>query len=173
MQIEFSYGTDVRMAAVDIENAVSRVSQDLPSGAEKSRVMTFSTAARPVYTVGIVADDLRVARRLAEDIIAPRLQSARGVAAVDVFGGQIATVMVDVDPALAEAHKISLFQVSAAISSVNRSVPAGRLRSTDSEIMLRVDQRVKDGGRTRRHHLAIARWRTTAGRQCRTCLSRR
>lgn len=141
VQIEFSYGTDVRMGAVDIQNAISQIGEDLPEDAHQPRVMTFSSAARPVYTVGVVAEDLLAARRLAQDVVAPRLQAVGGVATVDVFGGQISTVLVDVDPRRAEAHRVSLAHVAGAISANNRSVPAGRLRSSTTETMLRVDQR--------------------------------
>ncbi len=144
VQVEFHYGTDVRMAAVDVDNAVSRLGSDLPQTAEPSRVMTFSTADRPVYTVGVRADDLLVARRLAEDVVAPRLQAIEGVAAVDVFGGRIPTVLVEVDPARAEAHRVGLQHVAGAIRTTNISAPAGRVRNGERETMLRVDERAKD-----------------------------
>ena len=141
IQVEFQYGTDVDIAAVEVQNAVSRIGADMPESAEQPRVLTFSTADRPVYTVGVVADDLLVARQLAEDVVAPRLQSVAGVAAVDVFGGRVPTVLVDVDPALSEAHHISLQQIAAAVQRSNLSLPAGRLRGLHTETMLRVDQR--------------------------------
>ncbi|NOY92671.1 MAG: efflux RND transporter permease subunit [Deltaproteobacteria bacterium] len=141
IRVEFQYGTDVRMASVDVQNAVARIGEDLPEAAEQPRVTTFSTADRPVYSVGVVAEDRLAARRLAEDVVAPRLQAIRGVAAVDVFGGQIPRTFIEVDPALAEAHHVSLAQVAAAVRANNLSVPAGRLRTPTSETMLRVDQR--------------------------------
>lgn len=139
--IEFQYGTDVRLAAVDTQNAIARISGDLPATAEQPRVMTFSTSDRPIYTVGVVADDLLEARRTAEDLVAPRLQRVDGVAAVDVFGGRVPTVLVEVDPALAEAHRAPLTAIAAAIRSTDVSAPAGRLRSQTGETMLRVDHR--------------------------------
>ncbi len=139
--VEFQYDTDVRMAAVDVQNAVARIGADLPEGAEPPRVLTFSTADRPVYTVGVIAADLRQARVWAEDVIAPRLQAVDGVAAVDVFGGHVPTVLVDVDPARAEAHRLPLARIAAAVEASNMSSPAGRLRGPQGETMLRVDQR--------------------------------
>jgi len=170
IQIEFQYGTDVKMAAVDVQNAVSRIGEDLPGGAEQPRVMTFSTADRPIYAVGVVADDLLEARRLAEDVVAPRLQAVSGVAAIDVFGGRVPAVLIDVDPALAEAHRVALPQVAAAVQAGNLSLPAGRLRGEHRETMLRVDQRAErvedfaeipiplaDGGQLRLGNLAEIR----------------
>ncbi len=141
IQIEFEYDTDVRLAAVDVQNAISRISDDLPGGAKIPRVLTFSTADRPIYTVGVVADDLLDARRLAEDVIAPRLQSVTGVAAVDVFGGRVPGVFIDVDPSRAEAHHMPLPMIAAAVQTTNVSLPAGRVRGDTTETMLRVDQR--------------------------------
>ncbi|MCA9492064.1 MAG: efflux RND transporter permease subunit [Alphaproteobacteria bacterium] len=142
ISVEFHYGTEVRLAAVDVQNAIARVAEDLPDGAEQPRVMTFSTSDRPVYTVGLVAEDLLEARRAAEDIVGPRLQRIDGVAAVDVFGGRVPTVVVDVDPHLAEAHHLPLAGIAASLRATDVSAPAGRLRGTTSETMLRIDQRV-------------------------------
>lgn len=141
IRIEFSYGTNARLGAVDVDNAVSRLASDLPADADRSRVLTFSTADRPIYSVGLKADDLLAARRIAENIVKPRLQSVEGVSAVDVFGGHTPTVLVDVDPAMAEAYKVSLPQIAGIIQGSSSSAPAGRLRSEASETMLRVDQR--------------------------------
>jgi multidrug efflux pump subunit AcrB/outer membrane protein TolC len=141
ISVEFVYGTVVDLAAVDIQNALTTISEDMPEGAEQPRVMTFSTADRPVYSVGIAADDLVQARRLAEDVIAPRLQQVPGVSAVDVFGGSEPTVLVDVDPRLAETHRLPLQRVAAAIGGNNVSAPAGRLRGSSTETMLRIDSR--------------------------------
>jgi len=141
ISIEFQYGTGVELAAVDVQNALVMVAQEVPEGSEQSRVMTFSTADRPVYTVGVAGDDLIEARRLAEDVVAPALQQVAGVAAVDVFGGRVPTVLVDVDPQAAEAHRLPLQRVAQVISGANVSAPAGRLRGLATETMLRVDQR--------------------------------
>jgi multidrug efflux pump subunit AcrB/outer membrane protein TolC len=141
ISIEFQYGTEVKLAAVDVQNALARIGEELPDGSEQPRVMTFSTADRPVYTVGVASDDLIEARRLATDVVAPRLQQMSGVAAVDVFGGRTPVVLVDVDPGASEAHRVPLQQVAAAIGGANVSAAAGRLRGTTSETMLRIDQR--------------------------------
>lgn len=141
VSIEFQYDTEVQLAAVDVQNAIARISEDLPQGAEQPRVRSFSTSDRPIYTVGVVADDLLVARRAAEDVIAPRLQRIDGVAAVDVFGGGVPSVLIEVDPALAEAHRVPLLSVASAVQGSDISAPAGRLRGATTETMLRVDQR--------------------------------
>lgn len=141
VSVEFQYDVSSDLAAVDVQNAIARIGQELPPGAEQPRVMTFSTSDRPVYTVGIVADDMVRARRLAEDELGPWLQRVEGVAAVDVFGGYVPGVLVEVDPLAAEAHRLPLPAVAQAITTTNTSLPAGRLRAAELETMLRVDER--------------------------------
>ena len=141
ISVEFVYGTVVELAAVDVTNALTAIAEEMPQGAEQPRVMTFSTADRPVYSVGVAADDLVRARRLAEDVVAPRLQQVPGVSAVDVFGGNRPAVLVDVDPRSAETRRVPLQRVAAAIGGKNVSAPAGRLRGSAAETMLRVDSR--------------------------------
>ena len=142
ISVEFQYDVSSELAAVDVQNAIARIGQDLPDGAEQPRVMTFSTSNRPIYTVGIAADDMVDARRLAEDVFGPQLQRVEGVAAVDVFGGHVPGVLVEVDPRAAEAHRLPVQGVAQAIATTNISLPAGRLRGSSLETMLRVDQRV-------------------------------
>jgi len=156
ISVEFQYDTSSELAAVDVQNAIARIGQDLPAGAEQPRVMTFSTSNRPIYTVGIAADDMVEARRLAEDVYGPMLQRVEGVAAVDVFGGRVPAVMVDVDPLAAEAHRIPLQGVAQAITTTNISLPAGRLRGAQLETMLRVDQRVSRVEDLRELNLGLA-----------------
>lgn len=170
IQVELHYGRDVRLAAVDVDNAISRLGSDLPEDAERPRVLTFSTADRPVLTLGVRSTDLLDARRVAEDVVGPRLQAVPGVASVDVFGGRVPSVLVEVDPSKAEAHHVFLSQIAQVIASTNTSSPAGRLRTGSRETMLRVDQRQErvealgervvatpDGGQLRLGGLATVR----------------
>jgi multidrug efflux pump subunit AcrB/outer membrane protein TolC len=142
--VEFQYGTAVDLAAVDVQNAVARLGDELPGGAGNPRVVTFSTADRPVYSTSIVAADPVEARRLAEDVIAPRLQQLAGVAAVDVFGAGAPEVRVEVDPVAAEAHRAPLPQVAQAVAQSRLTAPAGRVRGEREQLMLRVDERPRD-----------------------------
>ncbi len=154
VSVEFHYDVSSELAAVDVQNAIARIGDDLPAAAAEPRVMTFSTADRPIYTVGIavepapgesadgVARRMVEARRHAEDVFAPRIQQLEGVAAVDVFGGFEPAVLVDVDPIAAQAHGLPLPAVAKAIATTNVALPAGHLRAPDTETMLRVDQRV-------------------------------
>ncbi|MGD2135205.1 MAG: efflux RND transporter permease subunit, partial [Gemmatimonadales bacterium] len=138
--VEFDYDISVDLAAVDVQNAISRIRERLPSTVEEPQVLKFSTSDRPVLTVGLVAEDLVAARRLAEDVLAPELQRQQGVALIDVFGGYQPEIGVQVDRELLEAHRLPLGAVVEAIQTYNVSVPAGQIRSHGRQYTFRVDE---------------------------------
>ena len=138
VSIEFGYERQVELAAVDVQNAISRIRGDLPSEIREPQVLQFSTNDRPVITVGVRASSLSEARRLAEDELAAQLQRVPGVAAVDVFGGAREAVIVELDPLQLEARQIPLSRVSVAIRAFNVAMPAGELRLQRSRSSLRI-----------------------------------
>lgn len=146
---EFRYDRPVELAAVDVQNAIARIRGRLPADIEEPQVLRFSTSDRPVITLGVrpkhaAAGGLVTARRLAEDVIAPRFQRVPGVAAVDVFGGEVRSVLVEVDPRKLEAYRLPLGRVIAALRAHNVARPAGDIRTGDRRTMFRLEARADD-----------------------------
>jgi multidrug efflux pump subunit AcrB len=138
---EFRYGIDADMAAVDVQDAIARIRGSIPGEIEEPRVLTFSSGDRPIYSLGVRATDLAHARKIAEDVLAPRLQRIPGVAAVDVFGGSVPAVLVEVQRTKLEAQHVSIDALARALREQNANVPAGRLRTEVTQDMLRVESR--------------------------------
>ncbi len=141
VSVEFNYDRDVDIAAVDVQNAISRIRSKLPREIGEPQVLKFSTSDRPVLTMGLMGDDLVEVRRLAEDILAPEIQRVPGVALVDVFGGHQPEISVLVDRNKLEAYRLRLPMVVEAITSHNVSLPAGQIRSEGRQYSFRVDER--------------------------------
>lgn len=140
VEVEFRYGNSVDLAAVDVQNAISRIRGKLPPDIGEPQVLKFSTSDRPVLTMGLSGDNLVDVRRLAEDELSPELQRVEGVSLVDVFGGYRPEVSVRVDRSRLDAHNLPLGAVVQAIQSHNVSLPAGEIRSEGQQYSFRVDQ---------------------------------
>lgn len=138
--VEFRYDTSVDLAAVDVQNAISRIRARLPQNIAEPQVLKFSTSDRPIVTMGLIGEDMVAVRNLAEDVLAPELQRVGGVALVDVFGGYQPELSVRVDRTRLEAHSLPLGAVVEAIRSHNVSLPAGEIRSEGRQYSFRVDQ---------------------------------
>jgi len=141
VSVEFRYDRDADLAAVDVQNAIARIRNDLPSGIREPQVLKFSTTDRPIISVGVVAKDLIQARKMAEDRFGPELQRIKGVAAVDVFGGHQPALLVEVRKRDVEAYRISLPRIVETIRSYNSAGPAGQVRTESSQTMFRLESR--------------------------------
>ncbi len=139
--LEFDYRRDGELAAVEAQNAIARIGDQLPADIAEPQVLNLADADGPAVTFGLVGDDLIEARRIAEDDVAPKMQRLPGVAAVDVFGGRQQAVMVELDQKRLAAHKISIAQVVDEIAAQTATQPAGRVRTERRQTLFRVEAR--------------------------------
>ena len=144
VKAEFQYGKDVDEAAVDVQNAISRVRRELPQGIAEPQVMKFRSSNRPVATIALSGPDLTGIRRLADNEIKYRLQLTDGVAAVDVIGGHRRQINVLVDRSRLAALNLPLEKVAAASKSTNITDPGGNLIQDSREYMVRFTQETTD-----------------------------
>ncbi len=140
VSIEFRYDIPVDLAAIDVQNAISRIRGKLPREIGEPQVIKFSTSSRPVLTMGLRGDNLVAVRRLAEDVLAPEIQRVAGVAIVDVFGGHQPELSVLVNRNRLEAHRLPLAAVVNAIRTHNVSAPAGQIRSSNRQYTFRLNE---------------------------------
>ncbi len=138
--VEFRYDMSVDLAAVDVQNVISRIRATLPRTIAEPQVLKFSTSDRPVITMGLSGDNMAEVRTIAEDLLAPEIQRVDGVALVDVFGGYQPELSVKVDRTRLEAHNLPLGAVVEAISTHNVSLPAGEIRSEGQQYSFRIDE---------------------------------
>lgn len=138
--VEFDYSQSVDLAAVDVQNAISRIRNKLPREISEPQVLKFSTSDRPILTMGLRAQNMVETRRLAEDVLAPELQRLKGVALVDVFGGYQPEISVAIDRNRLEAYHLDLPAVVNAVKNHNISLPAGQIRSEGRQYTFRIDE---------------------------------
>jgi hydrophobe/amphiphile efflux-1 (HAE1) family protein len=143
LSVEFHYDRDADLAAVDVQNAIARIRGDLPKGIGEPQVLKFSTADRPIISIGVVAADPTRARKMAEDRFAPELQRVAGVAAVDVFGGAKPAVLVEVNRRDAEAYRLPLTRIVESVRKHNSTLPAGEIRTETGQVMFRLESRAQ------------------------------
>ncbi|MDX1637324.1 MAG: efflux RND transporter permease subunit [Balneolaceae bacterium] len=139
---EFQYDVSVDLAAVDVQNAVSRISGTLPESISEPRILKISSSDKPVITLGISSNDgnLKKVRQIADDEIAPILQRLRGVASVDIFGGYRRQINISIDRDRMEAANITLSAISQSVQSANISRPLGSIDNNRREVLLRFDE---------------------------------
>jgi HAE1 family hydrophobic/amphiphilic exporter-1 len=85
--VEFYWGTDLNVASNDIQQSINQILDRLPDEAKLPVIRKFDPSQMPVITISVSGpmDEFRL-RELAEDFIAPRLESLKGVASATAWG---------------------------------------------------------------------------------------
>lgn len=142
ISLEFGYNTDIDAASIDVQNAISRIRNNLPASMHEPKVLKFNTSDKPIMTLGLKSDsvDMRTIRQIAEDEIGFDLQLVEGVASIDVFGGYSSLVRVDIDKNKLISYGLTLDGVSKILAQNNVNAPGGKLTDNNKEILVRVEE---------------------------------
>lgn len=131
IQVFFKQGIDADIAAVNVQNRVSRASPLLPSEVTRAGVVTQKQQTSALmylsfYSENKNIDDTYLQNFLNINVI-PNLQRINGVGEANVFGGKNYSMRVWLDPAKLAAYGITPTDVTNAINDQSREAAAGSL----------------------------------------------
>ncbi len=145
LNIEFYWGTNLDVASTDIQQSISQILDQLPEEAKQPVIFKFDPSQISVIVLAVTGpmDEYRL-RELAEDFIAPRLESLRGVAAANVFGGQVREIQVELNRSKLEGLNLSVDKVAQAVKTGHMDLPGGSLKGQRIEYGVRTLGRSSD-----------------------------
>lgn len=136
--LAFDWGTDLETASNDVRAMLDRVRSRLPDDADSPVVYKFDFSATPVAQLGLSGTgDVTRLRYLADEVLSRRLEAVPGVASVDVRGGRVREIRVELDASRLAALGISANEVTDALVRENRNVSAGDMRDAGRETVIR------------------------------------
>jgi hydrophobe/amphiphile efflux-1 (HAE1) family protein len=136
--IELRLEVDPQAATAEVREKVAAIRYRLPQQIEDPTIERFDVAALPimVFAVGSTQPS-DVTRRQVEDDLKPLLEQIDGVAAVQVNGGEVREIQVNLDPRRLEALRLPLTEVAAKLSAENLDVPGGQVKRDGQSVSLR------------------------------------
>jgi len=137
--IEFNLGTDLAAVTADVRQRVDLVKGSFPRDADDPTVQKFDFSTQPIMLLGMGGElggfELR---RLAENVVKPRFERVPGVAAVNITGGRIREIRIEVSQDRLRAHGLSALDIVNALQRENLNVPSGIIRQGQQEFLVRV-----------------------------------
>lgn len=137
--VEFRDDADLDVAATDLRDTISRVSNDLPDGVEAPRVVKADADSDAILRIAVTSGK-RSAEELTElvrDLAETRLLAAPGVADLQIFGDRGLVFRVDVDLMALAARGLTLADLRATLGDVAFDSPAGALSSDRQSLLVR------------------------------------
>lgn len=140
--LEFSWGTDMDMASLDVREKLDWV--ELPLDLEKPVLLRFNPSEEPVYRLALGLTDgnqsiesLKRLRTYAEEELKRQLESIEGVASVRLGGGLEDEIQVLVNERQAAALKIPMTLIMERLREENINLSGGRIEADRAEFLVR------------------------------------
>jgi multidrug efflux pump subunit AcrB len=138
--VQFELGTPVDRATNDVRDAISQIRSDLPEGILEPRVRRIDSEGGPLGYFSVHTTDMSLEELswYVDNVVAKRLLSIDGMAAVNRGGGVSREIRVILDPAKLQSHGITAAQVNQQLRLQNMNAPGGRAEIAGSEQTVRV-----------------------------------
>lgn len=138
VRVQFTWGTDIGQAAIDVMQRLERAKRGFPDDVQDPTVNRFDPNQMPVLNIGFYGEDDPVKlRTMLDEHIAPLIESADGVASINISGGRERSVILNVDPVRMRAHGVTLADIMRRLLQENINSPAGLVRQSDTEYTIR------------------------------------
>jgi HAE1 family hydrophobic/amphiphilic exporter-1 len=143
--VELRLEIDPQAATAEVREKVAAIRSRLPEQIKDPTINRFDVSALPIATYAVASATLPsdVTRRMVEDDIKPLLGQIDGVAAIEVNGGQVRELQVNLDPRRLEALSLPITEVAAKLAADNLDVPGGQVRRDGTAVSLRTQGQYK------------------------------
>ncbi|WP_333686796.1 efflux RND transporter permease subunit [Methylococcus capsulatus] len=136
----FAEETDIYRDRQLVSERLALLAGQLPEGAGTPVLVPLSSSSATVQTFGLTSETLgpMELRTLADWVMTPRLLAVTGVADVNVFGGAVQQLQVEVDPARLKRFGLDLNAVSLAVRQSFRTQGTGFVENENQRLALQV-----------------------------------
>ena len=141
INVEFTAGRDIDLAATDVSNAVQRAVGRLPEGAERPVVRKAGANSSPIIWVNVHGDDYSPVdlTDVADRLVQSRMQLLPGVAKAQIGGERRYAMRIWLDPARMAALSIDALDVRRALNESNLQLPAGEVEAHTRKFTINAD----------------------------------
>ncbi len=145
ISVNFHWGTDMNLAAVQVNEAITQKLPELPPGTVLSSKRMDPTVD-PIIAYSLTSNNVPLTQLydLAQFQLRPLLSSIDGVGRVQVQGGAQEEYHVIIDPARLQADGLSLGDVQHALASGNGVQAVGKLEDRYKLLLALADSRLHD-----------------------------
>ena len=145
IRVEFTLETNLDTAANDVRDKVSRIAALLPDEADNPRIAKSDSDARAIMWIGFSSDiltSIQLNDYLDRNIV-DRLSIQPGVASITIGGERKYSIRIWMDPEQIASRQLTIVDVIRAIKNENIERGAGRFESTEREVGLKLDSKLK------------------------------
>ncbi len=137
---EFGWNQNINFAALGMREKIDLIKERLPRDAEEPIVLPYNPYDRPILILSVTSSSERSPvslRDITRKMIKDEVEKVEGVASATISGGLEREIQVDIDQDKLEARQIPIMDVSRAVSNANLNYPAGTIKESFYEYLIR------------------------------------
>ncbi|MDD5496696.1 MAG: efflux RND transporter permease subunit, partial [Candidatus Omnitrophica bacterium] len=137
---EFGWNQNINFASLGMREKIDLIKERLPREAEEPTVLPFNPFDRPILLLSVTSSTSRAPMSLREIVrrmIKDEIEKVEGVASANISGGVEREIQIEVNQDELQTRRISLLDVSKAISNANLNYPAGTIKESFYEYLIR------------------------------------
>ncbi len=134
----FEERSDVYRIRQMITERLAAMSSELPEGVGPPRAVPLSSSSATIMTIGLTSEehDLMALRSIVDWSLSPRILGVAGVADVNVFGGEVRQLQIQILPEQLRSFDLSVQDVLDAAKSVTGVQGSGFIENNNQRITL-------------------------------------
>jgi HAE1 family hydrophobic/amphiphilic exporter-1 len=137
-QIQFDWDRDANAAAFDVRTKLDSIRAQLPAGADRLLMFSFSASDQAIVIIRIAADqDLTDQYEMLEKYLQRPIQRLEGVARVELAGVEPREVRVLVDPNRLAAYGVDVRKLRTLLEASSFAVSAGEITENGARLTVR------------------------------------
>ena len=139
ISIEFTQGTDMSIASMEVRDRLDRVHDKLPEDLTSQPVIwRWSPSDIPIINFAVAwKGDPSIRDQVIENVVQKRILALNGVANIEIHGFHSKDIYVDLDKDLMRAYNINAYEIGRQIRRDNVDLPAGWVKAGGKKYNLR------------------------------------
>ena len=139
IEVMFNWGTNLDVATNEVRDRLDRIRGSLPDDIQPPVLSKWDFNQAPIMQYGLSSSSMPLPdlRYLAEHTLKPRLERLAGVASVEVGGGRLREIHVELIEEKLDALELSPAAIVQAIRVENLNLPAGEVYAGDTQLVMR------------------------------------
>ena len=141
----FEMDVNIDVAANDMRDKIEQTAINFPDAVEDPVISKVDINGQAIIELALTGPGTSTELRTrADDLLKPQISSLPGVASVDLFGGTIRQVLVELDADALQERNISITTVMGLIQASNLNYPGGEVKGKNKNTNVRVSAKYAD-----------------------------
>lgn len=137
--VYFEDGINVDISLQDCERKVNAIKNNLPENIKDPQFMKFDMTMLPVMDIAVNSNiPEKEFFDLVDNEIKTQVSQIRGIAQVNIIGGNQREIEIKANVQKLEQYGISLLQVKQMIEATNVDFPTGKIKDDDNKTIIRI-----------------------------------